>query len=75
MQYNPKNADPYLNLALWSLEKAPSRLGEILERARGNGLNPKEICATLTDYFLKEEQTELLKKAHALCRKNIQEND
>ena len=42
IRYDSKNTDPYLNLALWSLEKAPSALEKILGRAHRNGLNPKE---------------------------------
>lgn len=73
IRYDPKNPHPYLNLALWSLEKAPGRFGEILERARKNGLNPKIICATLSDDLLKEGQTNLLKKTQALCKKKLKE--
>ncbi|MGH7771293.1 MAG: protein O-mannosyl-transferase family [Candidatus Binatia bacterium] len=67
IQYDPKNPRPYLILASWYLRKAPARLGEILERARRNGLDPKGICATLSDDLLKAGQTDLLSRAKAVC--------
>ena len=68
IKLDPKNRSPYLNLMLWYMEKAPARLGEVLERARRNGLNPEEICATLADYLFKERLINQGKQALVLCR-------
>jgi hypothetical protein len=68
IQYDPKNSDAYLNLALWSLEKAPARFEEILGRARKSGLNPKELCTTLVDYLFKEGRTDMAQQARVLCK-------
>ncbi len=67
IQHDPKNSAPYLNLMLWSLEKAPGKLGEIFNRARRNGLNAKVMCGNLTDYLSRREQTHQLKAIKGLC--------
>jgi len=69
IQYDPKHAYPYVNLALWYLEKAPDHVEEILERARKNGLNPK-VCDILSDHIQKRGEKDKFKQVQTICERN-----